>query len=137
MKRQALLLAIAFLLMLTMCGAHVRRMVTSAPDKAPTVGASAPLPLPEPPVDADRSFKDTFSWFAYGLLSTVTDGDDHGITAQAEDEEGDHDPDRSGSNNDSDVDPDPHQLRARAQFRAPTLPGAFGPPEAQTDSRDR
>lgn len=137
MKRQVYMLAIAFILMLTMCGAHVRRIVASAPAKAPTVGASARLPLPEPRVDADLSFEDVLSWFVHDLLRTVTDSEAQGITAEATDIEVGQAHDRSGNNNDGLVDTDPYRLRARAQFQAPALPGAFGPPEAQTESRDR
>lgn len=137
MKRQVYMLAIAFILMLTMCGAHVLRIVASAPAKAPTVGASARLPLPEPRVDADLSFEDVLSWFVHDLLRTVTDSEAQGITAEATDIEVGQAHDRSGNNNDGNVDTDPYRLRARAQFRAPSLPGASAQRDRHPDHRGR
>ena len=135
MKRQVYMLAIAFILMLTMCGTHMRHTVASSPERTSTGGVSAPLTLPETLVDANLSFEDVLSGFVYDLLHTVTDSEAQGVTAEVTDIEVGHAPGRSGNSNDGNVDTDPYRLRARAQLRAPSLPGASAPTDRHPDHR--
>lgn len=135
MKRQSLILGIASILLLTTCAGHLKHGVASVPGTASTIGASDRYPQPR--TGADVSFEDIISWFAYELLCTATDSDDHGISAQVSNLEADQFLDHSGDSDGSTVDPDPYRLRARARFQAPALPRALAPRQADPANRSR
>jgi hypothetical protein len=123
MKRQATLLTIAFILLLTACGAHIKHSMASVPASTTTMAVTEPSTIVQPRTGSTISIQDIISWFAYELLSTVTDRDDD-FTAHIFKNDGDLHPDRSGSNADGAADPDPYRIRTKAQFRAPVFPGA-------------
>lgn len=127
MKRQAYILTIAFILILTACGAHLKHIVASVPDRAFVMGASERQAVVQPRTSGTMSFADIISWFAYELISTVTESDDHDITAHASNVEGDQGLDQSGNSAERSPTTDPYGLRARATFRSPTLPSALDP----------
>ena len=135
MKRKSLILGIASILLLTTCAGHLKHGVASVPGTASTIGASDRHPQPR--TGADMSFEDVISWFAYELLCTATDSDDHGVSAQATNPEADKLLDQSGDSDGSTVDPDPYRLRARARFQAPALPRALAPRQADPANRSR
>lgn len=135
MKRQSLILGIVSVLLLTTCAGHLKHGVASVPGTASTISASDRHSQSRN--GAFISFEEIISWFAYELLCTATDSDDHGITAQASNLEADQFLDQSGDRNGRTVEPDPYHIRARARFQAPALPRAVAPRQADPAYRSR
>lgn len=122
MKRHAYMLTIAFLLMLTMCGAHLKGGLASAPGTMSTAEVLERRPFSGSRSEANLSFGDILSWLAGGLLRTATANGDDAIVDQGSGVQADPVLDRSGD--DSGSDRDPYRLRARSQFRTPAHPSA-------------
>lgn len=134
MKRHAYLLTIAFLLMLTMCGAHLKGGMASAPGTMSTAEVVERRPFIGSRADANMSFGDILSWLAGGLLRSAAANSDDAIVDQGSDVQVDPVLDRSGD--DSGSDRDPYRLRARFQFQTPVHPSAAERAEHQA-SRGR
>jgi hypothetical protein len=120
MKRQAYMLALAFILMLTMCGAHLKGGQAAAPATTSTAEVVDQRPFFASRTDANISFGHILSWFAGGLLRTATANADDAIADQGPDAEADPVPDRSANGNSGADDKDPYRLKAR--FRTPAHP---------------
>jgi len=123
MKRQAYLLTIAFILLLTTCGAHLKGVVASIPDTTSAERVPASQAVLPSRTGSMLSIEKIISWFVHELLHTLTDSDDLDIAAHPSHHEGDQRRDRRGNSADRSADPDPYRLRARAQFRTPSLAG--------------
>lgn len=137
MKRQAFLLTIAFILLLTACGAQLKHIVTSVPDMASSLGSAEDRSIVRPRTGSTISFEGIFSWFAYELLTTVTDADEQDMTAHASNDAGDQGADRSGNSAGRLSTTDPYGLRDRVTFRAPSLPSALAPREGPPATKGR
>lgn len=120
MKREATLITIAFILLLTTCGAHLKDVVVSAPGAASTKGVAEDQVEFQERTGGTMSIEDVISWFAYELVSTVTNADDQDLTTQASHLDGIR-PIQAVNSGDRSSDTDPYRLRARSQFQAPTL----------------
>ena len=114
MKRQATLLTIAIIVLLTTCGAYRKDIVVTLPSAPSTKGVADKQVEFQEPTNGILSIEDVISWFAYELLSTVTNTDDHDATTHAWSADREQGPAPA-------ADTDPHRLRARGQFQAPTL----------------
>jgi hypothetical protein len=123
MKRQGTLLILASVLMLITCGAYRTNKLTVASSPEPAmVPADHPLLL-QRSTGSSITFKDVFARCVAGLLGRVTANKANSSAADGSVATADQGGARSANRADGSADPDPYRLRARAQFRTPSLAG--------------